>query len=166
MSCAGIMQPGKSIVGLLLLLNACFYSAQLAAQHSHGVLSPSVTFPQDDSVLRDAPRMITMSFRVDVRLLKLALYTDDGQWINLGFAYDPGRVDHNFVLPIPLELPDANYFVAEWSVVDEQQRFLQGNFKFSFGAGALPPSEIIEASYGSTENENLPDTGAYVQQNP
>ena len=133
------------------------------AQHSHGVLSPSVTFPQDDAVLRDAPRMITMSFRVDVRLLKLALYTDEGQWINLGFVYDPQRVDHNFVLPIPGELPPAKYYVAEWSVVDERQRFLQGSFNFAFGAGAVPPSETIEASYGDPANENLPDTGAYVQ---
>ncbi len=114
-------------------------------------------------MLRDAPRMITMSFRVDVRLLKLALYTDAGQFIDIGFIYDHNKMDHNFVTPIPGELPEADYYVAEWSVVDERQRFLRGEFLFSFGPGAVPPSETIEASYGSTDKENLPDTGAYAQ---
>lgn len=58
-------------IGLVLLLN----SSALNGQHSHGILTPGVTFPQDDSVLTNAPKMVTMSFRVDVRLLKLALYT-------------------------------------------------------------------------------------------
>ena len=133
------------------------------AQHTHGVLTPSVTFPQDDAVLRDPPQMITMSFRVDVRLLKLALYTDGGDWIDLDFRYDPSRVNHNFVLPIPGDLPPAQYYIARWSVVDEAQRFLNGEFTFAYGPGAVPPSETIEASYGSIEEENLPSTGAYVQ---
>ena len=145
------------MIGLLLL------PIVAVSQHTHGVLSPSVTFPQDDAVLRDAPRMITMSFRVDVRLLKMALYTDDGQWIDIGFSYDPSKMEHNFVMPIPGELPEAEYYVAEWSVVDEAQRFLRGEFLFAFGPGAIPPSETIEASYGSTDKENLPSTGAYVQ---
>ncbi|MCG8415502.1 MAG: copper resistance protein CopC [Pseudomonadales bacterium] len=149
-----------TIVALLCLSS---FNQVTMAQHSHGVLSPSVTFPQDDAVLREAPRMITMSFRVDVRLLKLALYTDDGQFIDIGFAYDHANMDHNFVTPIPMELPPAKYYVAEWSVVDERQRFLRGEFLFSFGPGAVPPSETVEASYGSTDKENLPDTGAYAQ---
>ncbi len=137
--------------------------ANLYAQHRHGVLSPSVTFPQNDAVLRDPPRMITMSFRVDVKLLKLALYTDEGEWINIGFVYDHGNTNHSFVLPLPARLPPAKYYVAEWSVVDKGERFLRGEFLFSFGPGAIPPSETIEASYGSTESEDLPETGAYAE---
>lgn len=133
------------------------------AQHTHGVLSPSVTFPQDDAVLTVEPKMLTMSFRVDVRLLKLALYTDNGEWININFIYDPSRINHNFVYPLPDELPQAKYFIARWSVVDERQRFLNGEFTFSFGPGAVPPSETIQASYRSVEEENLPSTGAYAQ---
>ena len=57
----------------------------LSAQHSHGILTPGVTFPQDDSVLIDPPQMVTMSFRVDVRLLKLALYTAEEEWIDTTF---------------------------------------------------------------------------------
>lgn len=131
-----------------------------SAQHAHGVLTPGVTFPQDDAVLNDPPRMITMSFRVDVKLLKLALFTDDGQWINLGFQYDPSRLADSFVLPIPTELPPANYYIAKWSVTDDRSRLLNGEFLFSFGPDAIPPSEFIE-SQKSDKVEVLPSTGSY-----
>ncbi len=134
-----------------------------SAQHSHGVLSPSVTFPQDDAVLRDPPQMIAMSFRVDVQLLKLTLWTDKGEWINIGFIYVPDKYDDNYVTQLPESLPESEYYVAEWSVVDDSQRFLQGEFRFSFGPDALPPSEIIEASYTYDAEENLPSTGAYAR---
>ena len=57
----------------------------------------------------------------------------------------------------------ADYIIARWSVVDERQRFLSGEFLFSYGDGAIPPSETVEASYRSIEEENLPSTGSYVQ---
>ena len=145
---------------LLSLLPAVFAGA-VHAQHSHGVLSPGVTFPPDDSVLSDPPQMITMSFRVDVRLLKLALYTSDEQWINIGFVYDPERIGQSVVYPIPCELPQADYSIARWSVTDDQRaRLLNGEFLFAFGNGAIPPSEFIETQVSELE-EALPDTGAY-----
>lgn len=145
---------------LLSLLLACPGGLALA-QHSHGVLSPGVTFPPDDSVLSDPPRMITMSFRVDVRLLKLALYTSDEEWVNIGFIYDPERVGQSFIYPIPFELPPADYYIARWSVTDDQRaRLLNGEFKFAFGDGAIPPSEFIDSLVSELE-EVLPDTGAY-----
>lgn len=141
------------VLAMLLTVNA--YS-----QHSHGILTPGVTFPQDDSVLTDPPQMITMSFRVDVRLLKLALYTADEKWINIGFLYDPSRLSHSFVYLIPFELPASEYYIARWSVTDQRRRLINGEFKFAFGAGALPPSEIIAARVSDLE-ERLPATGSY-----
>ena len=135
---------------LLLVLILCL-PGLASAQHSHGVLTPSVTFPQDDAVLKEQPLMLTISFRVDVQLLKMQLYTNTGKWINLGFQWDPDQSDHNFVFPIPTELPPAEFYVSKWSVVDENQRFLQGEFSFSFGPGAIPPSETIEASITNLE---------------
>ena len=156
-----MQRPFNSFLGGLLLALAILAGGTATAQHGHGSLSPSVTFPQDDAVLREPPRMLTMSYRVDVRLLKLALFTDAGDQIDIGFSYDPQRVNHNFVFPLP-ELPPAAYYVVEWSVVDERQRFLSGEFLFSFGPGAVPPSETIAATFKSVEQENLPATGAYV----
>lgn len=130
------------------------------AQHSHGILTPGVTFPQDDAVLTEPPQMITMSFRVDVRLLKLALYTAEDEWININFQYDPSRLNHNFVLPIPGELPKSEYYTARWSVTDDRRGLVNGEFKFAFGPGAIPPSETI-ASRVSDLVEVLPETGSY-----
>ncbi len=147
----------RIVFGLLLAV----FAGGLHAQHSHGALSPGVTFPPDDSVLSDPPRMITMSFRIDVRLLKLALYTSDEQWINIGFVYDPERIGQSFIYPIPFELPPADYYIARWSVTDDQRaRLLNGEFLFAFGNGAIPPSEFIETQVSELE-EALPDTGAY-----
>lgn len=142
-----------AIIGLSL-------SSLVSAQHSHGILTPGVTFPPDDSVLREPPKMITMSFRVDVVLLKLALYTAEGDWINIGFQYDPNRMDNAFVYQLPAELPPSEFYTAKWSVSDNARRLVNGEFNFSFGPGAIPPSEIIDSRV-STAVENLPDTGSY-----
>ena len=140
-------------------------SATTLAQHSHGFLTPGVTFPPDDSVLTEPPQMITMSFRVDVRLLKLALYTAEDEWINIDFQYDPSRFSHSFVLPIPGELPKSEYYIARWSVTDDRRGLVNGEFTFAFGSGAIPPSETI-ASKVSDRVEILPSTGSYRYQRP
>lgn len=130
------------------------------AQHSHGILTPGVTFPKDDSVLGDPPRMITMSFRVDVKLLKLALYNAEDGWVNIGFTYEPDRLARSFVYPLPNELPPSDYYIVRWSVTDENRRLLNGEFSFAFGPGAIPPSETI-AALSSGKEEVLPSTGSY-----
>jgi len=148
------------VLRLTGFFSALLFTCAAVAQHTHGVLTPGVTFPQDDAVLLDPPQMITMSFRVDVQLLKLALYTADGEWVNIGFTYDPNRVSHSFVYPIPGEVPPSRFHVARWSVVDERRRILNGEFKFAFGPNAIPPSETIENETG-LGIEVLPSTGAY-----
>ena len=152
-------------VGVLLFgaLLGLLGSTTSLAQHGHGVLTPGVTFPPDDSVLTEPPQMITMSFRVDVRLLKLALYTADGKWISINFEYDPSRMSHSFVLPIPGELPESEYYTARWSVTDDRRGLVNGQFSFAFGSGAIPPSETIDALV-SDKVESLPSTGNYRYQ--
>jgi len=137
---------------LLTVAILAWFPGLLLAQHSHGAITPAVTFPKDDAVLLEQPPMLTLSFRYNVQLLQFALYTGKGEWIDLGFEWDPGQIRPNFVFPIPSELPAAEYFIARWSVVDEDQRFLKGVFNFAFGPEALPPSEIIEASISRRED--------------
>lgn len=150
----------KLLAFIITALSILVSNQTAFSQHNHGILTPGVTFPQDDSVLIDAPKMVTMSFRVDVRLLKLALYTADEQWINIGFLYDPSRMNNNFVLPIPFELPKSEYYIARWSVTDDIRGLVNGEFKFAFGPGAIPPSETIELRVSDLE-EILPSTGSY-----
>ena len=145
---------------LAFFISTCFTFTNALAQHSHGILTPGVTFPQDDAVLIDPPKMVTMSFRVNVRLLKLALYTADEKWVDIAFKYNPDRKNNNFVLPIPFELPTSEYFIARWSVTDDIRGLVNGEFKFAFGDDAIRPSETIAAQI-STRKEVLPATGAY-----
>ncbi|GJM12131.1 MAG: hypothetical protein DHS20C12_05340 [Pseudohongiella sp.] len=157
--------PRKVAALLLGGMLATLISTTALAQHSHGILTPGVTFPPDDSVLSESPQMITMSFRVDVRLLKLALYTAEGEWISINFEYDPSRLSHSFVLPIPVELPESEYYIARWSVTDDRRGLVNGEFSFAFGPGAIPPSETI-ASQVSDKVEVLPSTGSYRYERP
>ncbi len=143
-----------------ILIGGVLLCSQAVGQHSHGILTPGVTFPQDDAVLFDPPRMITMSFRVDVRLLKLALYTAEEEWIDIGFTYQPDQMDSSFVYPIPFELPDSEFYVARWSVTDDRRGLMNGEFRFAFGPDAIAPSETI-ANRVSDRIEVLPSTGAY-----
>ena len=141
-------------------LHLALMSGQAEAQHTHGILTPGVTFPQDDAVLMSPPRTITMSFRVNVRLLKLALYTAEGEWIDIGFRYEPDRFAPSFVYPVERELPPSAYYVTRWSVADDGGRLLNGEFRFAFGPDAVAPSETIASQIGDRE-EVLPETGAY-----
>jgi len=156
---------GKTAVLLIAAVLGLLISTASLAQHTHGILTPGVTFPPDDSVLTEPPRMITMSFRVDVRLLKLALYTADDEWISINFQYDPSRLSHSFVLPIPGELPESDYYTARWSVTDDKRGLVNGEFKFAFGSGAIPPSETIDSRV-SDKVEVLPSTGSYRYERP
>ena len=70
------------------------------------------------------------------------------------------RLSHSFVYLIPFELPASDYYIARWAVTDDRRRLINGEFKFAFGAGALPPSEIIAARVSDLEEE-LPATGSY-----
>ena len=160
--CLGRQEFHSRLLSLPFLFAASllFLATPLAAQHSHGVLTPGVTFPTDDSVLDESPQMIMMSFRVDVTLLKLALYSAEGDWINIGFAYDPNRMADSFAYPLGFELPDSEYYIARWSVTDGKRGLLNGEFKFSIGDDAIPPSEVI-ASKVSDAVESLPSTGSY-----
>ena len=150
----------QSSLRVLLLYALALPFTLVHAQHSHGVLTPGVTFPTDDSVLAESPQMIMMSFRVDVTLLKLALYSAEGDWINIGFVYDPQRMADSFAYPLGFDLPPSEYYIARWSVTDGKRGLLNGQFRFSFGDDAIPPSEVI-ASQVSDAVESLPSTGSY-----
>jgi len=133
-----------SLIALILLST----SSSVLAQHSHEAGPPllGVTSPKDDSVLRNAPPVVVLSFRSDVRVIKLRLLTAGRIPINLGFTYDPDRVSHNIVWNLP-ELVPSSYYIFAWAVIDETGQLVQGEFKFSVGTDALPPSEFIE-TYG------------------
>ena len=134
------------IISALLL--GIFISLNATAQHAHEAGPPLLgrTSPQDDAVLARMPPVVVLSFRSDVRLLKLRLLSAERRHIDIGFSYDPERVDNNFVWKLPA-LPESSYYIVSWSVVDEDNLLVEGEFNFAVGDEAIPPSEFIE-KYG------------------
>jgi methionine-rich copper-binding protein CopC len=127
--------------GLALLL-CC---APAVAQHAHEMGPPllGLTSPKDDRVLASAPSVIVLSFRSNVRLLKLRLLSAARRNIDIGFSYDPTRIHNNFTWTLP-PLPKSSYYIVAWAVVDETDQLVDGEFRFAVGSDALPPSEFIK----------------------
>ncbi|HTE40395.1 MAG TPA: copper resistance protein CopC [Steroidobacteraceae bacterium] len=126
------------------------------AQHAHEAAAPllGLTSPKDDSVLATVPPVVVLSFRSDVRLLKLRLLSAARRNIDIGFYYDPARVRNNFVWSLP-PLTQSSYYIVAWSVVDDTNQLVDGEFRFAVGADALPPSEFIKRYGLYVDHKNL-----------
>lgn len=114
-----------------------------ASQQRINRLAPSIiaeSAPLDDAVLITAPSSLGLSFPENVRLVKLALYNENKEWIDINFRYDP-RPDSSFAQPIPA-LQQTSYYTADWAVLAANDLLVRGSFSFSFGAGAEPPSIV------------------------
>jgi len=146
---------GRSIVCASLSLLLCG-GTPVYAQHAHEAAAPllGLTSPKDDSVLATVPPVVVLSFRSDVRLLKLRLLSAARRNIDIGFYYDPARVRNNFVWSLP-PLTQSSYYIVAWSVVDDTNQLVDGEFRFAVGADALPPSEFIKRYGLYVDHKNL-----------
>lgn len=126
------------LAGLLSLVPLA--RQQLLASDEPRIIAESL--PLDDAVLSQAPGNLDLSFPGRVRLVKLALYNEKRDWVDINFRYDP-RPDTHFSWPVP-RLDQAVFYTAEWAVLDGNEQLLRGSFSFAFGPGAEPPSAVRE----------------------
>ena len=144
-------QAGRVHAILLLLVSfvaPLLFSSLSMAQHemhdmntANGVLA--MTMPGNDEVLATAPESMMLHFESDVRLVKLVL-RDPLQakgMIKIGFHYSQSPGVH-FVQSLP-ELEPADYYTAEWAVLDGGGKLIKGVFYFSFGDDARPASYYL-----------------------
>jgi methionine-rich copper-binding protein CopC len=145
----------ERLIGCLSLLLLLLAGAPASAQHAHDGRPPllGTTSPKDDSVLESAPPVVVLSFRSNVRLLKLRLLSAGRRNIDIGFVYDPSRVQNNFVWKLPA-LTKSSYYIVDWAVVDEANELVTGEFRFAVGADALAPSEFIKRHGLYVDHEN------------
>ncbi len=108
------------------------------AADSTGIAARPETAPPDDAVLERAPARIGLEFPAAVRLVKLTLRDDRGEWVDIGFRYSP-RPARRFFQAVPA-LADAAHYTAEWAVLSDGERLARGSFSFAFGGGARKPS--------------------------
>ncbi len=144
--------PGRSI--LLGLFCAGLSLPAIYAQPSeHARYQPSsygsslvqrtLTTPDDDAVLSQAPREILLQFPEQVRLVKLTLHNETHDWVDIDFRYDP-RPGNRFVWALP-GLQETAYYTAAWAILGANDELVRGSFSFAFGPDAEPPSSLRPA---------------------
>jgi len=112
------------------------------------------TRPLDDAVLMTAPGQVALTFPQAVNLVKLVVYTDSREWVDIDFRYNPATAT-GFTWPIP-ELAEASYYSVNWAILDQQERLVKGSFHFSFGPGAEPPSVVMAREMMELNQQSMP----------
>ncbi|WP_020124256.1 copper resistance CopC/CopD family protein [Streptomyces canus] len=141
---------------LVLLL---FGGAGAASAHA----ALRATDPKDGTVLKSAPRDITLTFTESVGLLddSFRVLDPDGKRLKVGDAgHGPGGSETARV-SLPAKLAQGTYTVA-WRVVSADSHPVSGAFTFSVGK---PSPAIVVADTGPTEDpatESLFNMGRYL----
>ena len=129
--------------------------------HSTKLLNKTESHPHHDAVLKKAPESISLSFPVQVRLVKLVLRDENHRWIDIDFRYSPVP-DSVFEWQLP-ELADSAYYTADWAILDHGKDLVRGSFSFAFGPKAQAPSIsqqekrlLLETRYGDPSIRHVP----------
>jgi len=135
------------VASLVTLLAILGLPPLAVAQHEmHGMSTPSdlevLTMPANDEVLAAAPSSVMLHFQSEVTLVKLVVKNAAGDFVDVGFRYQPSAGMH-YMQAVPALQP-ADYYVVEWAVLDSDDKLVKGNFYFSFGADARPASYYLE----------------------
>jgi methionine-rich copper-binding protein CopC len=138
-------RPTSGHFSIISLLVSLWFSPVLLAQHTMHIMPAEgdlqvATMPENNEVLAAAPSSIMLHFESDVSLVKLVVKEARQGFIDIGFRYQHGV---HFVQPLPA-LAAADYYTAEWAVLDDQGKLIKGTFHFSFGAEAKPPSFYLD----------------------
>ncbi|MFF1722403.1 copper resistance CopC/CopD family protein [Streptomyces sviceus] len=141
---------------LVLLL---FGGAGAASAHA----ALRATDPKDGTVLKSAPRDITLTFTESVGLLddSFRVLDPDGKRLKTGDAGHGAGGSETARVSLPAKLAQGTYTVA-WRVVSADSHPVSGAFTFSVGK---PSPAIVVADTGPTENpatESLFNMGRYL----
>lgn len=168
MKTATLQFPSLLAVSACLLLHATAAWAQppsLAryqlSPNAAQIQSETKTTPADDAVLNAAPEQISLLFPNPVRLVKLTLRNQQRDWVDIEFRYNP-RPIANYSWELP-ELIAADYYIADWAILSENDRLVRGSFSFAFGPNAQAPSfhraaeeALLQQRYGDPEIRYVP----------
>jgi copper transport protein len=146
------------LLGTVLVL-LLFGGAGAASAHA----ALRSTDPEDGTVLKSAPRDITLTFTESVGLLddSFRVLAPDGKRVKVGDAgHGPGGSDTARV-SLPAQLAQGTYTVA-WRVVSADSHPVSGAFTFSVGK---PSPATVVVDTGPTEDpatESLFNMGRYL----
>ncbi len=140
-------KPQKALATALLLGIFCLLWGNSAfAQHfSHTYRYTGDVeidhIPDHDDILPGVPDNLILRFSAGVTLVKLTLKDADAKVININFRYNP-VANRVFIWPLP-ELPESDYYVVDWGVIDPEKKLMSGQFLFSAGPEAVLPSSLV-----------------------
>ncbi|MDH6518025.1 copper transport protein [Streptomyces sp. SAI-135] len=146
------------LLGTVLVL-LLFGGAGAASAHA----ALRATDPEDGTVLRSAPRDITLTFTESVGLLddSFRVLAPDGKRVKVGDAGHGAGGSETARVTLPARLAQGTYTVA-WRVVSADSHPVSGAFTFSVGK---PSPAIVVADTGPTEDpatESLFNMGRYL----
>ena len=125
---------------------------------------PSATpTPRDGSVLKSAPRQITLTFTESVALLddSFRVFDPDGRRVSTGEAkHVDGRSDAVRV-SLPEGLGEGTFTVA-WRVVSADSHPISGAFTFSVGEPSATPAAVDTGPTENTATSALYDIVRYL----
>ena len=105
------------------------------------------TSPENKAVLEEAPEALKLSFKSNVRLMKVTLLDTDDKAVDVDFK-PSAKADKSFSVGLP-ELAVGKY-KANWVSMGKDGHKMKGSFAFTVGS----PSKPTEAVVASTQNTN------------
>lgn len=141
-----IKKSGPALALLFFGIVAALLPASAAAQHySHTYRYTGDVeidhIPDHDEILASAPDDLILRFSNHVTLVKLVVKTADNKPVNIDFRYNP-IANRVFIWPLPA-LPESDYYIVDWGVIDPEQKLMSGQFLFSAGPDAVLPSSLV-----------------------
>ena len=105
----------------------------------------TATFPDDGSMVAEAPENLQLTFSEPVRLTALSLQKDSERVQNLGPL--PSETIKEFSIAVPATIDDGHYVVS-WRALSEDTHVMTGEFMFAVGAQGTHASHM--------NHENMP----------
>ncbi|MBI0294687.1 copper resistance protein CopC/CopD [Streptomyces sp. PRKS01-29] len=150
-----------AICGTLLAALLCALSVGASSASAHAALTS--TDPADGSVVKTAPREVTLNFSEGVLLSgdSVRVLDPEGKRVDTGKAAHVGGKSSTAAAGLHSGLPDGTYTVA-WKAVSEDSHPVSGAFTFSIGAPSKTKAKVPTGDASDSTVSTLYGIGRYA----
>ncbi|SEC22006.1 copper resistance CopC/CopD family protein [Streptomyces melanosporofaciens] len=150
-----------AICGTLLAALLCALSVGASSASAHAALTS--TDPADGSVVKTAPREVTLNFSEGVLLSgdSVRVLDPKGKRVDTGKTAHVGGKSSTAAAELHSGLPDGTYTVA-WKAVSEDSHPVSGAFTFSIGAPSKTTAKVPTGEASDSTVSTLYGIGRYA----
>ncbi|MGW7752897.1 copper resistance CopC/CopD family protein [Streptomyces violaceusniger] len=150
-----------AICGTLLAALLCALSVGASSASAHAALTS--TDPADGSVVKTAPREVTLNFSEGVLLSgdSVRVLDPKGKRVDTGKTAHVGGKSSTAAAGLHSGLPDGTYTVA-WKAVSEDSHPVSGAFTFSIGAPSRTTAKVPTGEASDSTVSTLYGIGRYA----